>query len=214
MPFGAQLPKRNKCEFVFVLSLTDLLRQNVGPSYDIATFYVFDDPVRLYSKGIHGADFTPSSSMYLDGLDIFKLDALPPAREYRIDDISEYRRNIVDAAIEEVKAQKTFLNQFMTFIYSMPSATHQKPIKEIVCKWMMSKASLVSLNKVLDSVQSTSPMSQKQRARLNDILGSEVTELYRQALQQDGDADDIAKKMSVSAYELRYIKSIVSKQEK
>lgn len=208
LPAGGQLQKRNKFEYVFVMGLADLFRQNVDSSYDSATFYVFDDPLRLYSVGIGGADFKCSDSIYLDGLALFKLDTLPSGKYYDLDSLKTFHRSIIDEAIEEVKAQKTFLNQFMTFVYSMPSATHQKPIKAIVCEWMASKESLQKLNKTLDNIQSTSPMTQKQRARLNDILSSEVTALYRLALQQGGNEDEVAKKFSVSAYELRYVRAI------
>lgn len=207
---GDTLPKKNKYEYIFCLSINDLKRQtNLGPSYKDAAFYVFDDPLRLFRFGLQGADFEPADTIHLDGLVCSKLSTLPPAMEIDLVNMSFVGTvDIVAQATEEVKSQKTFLNQFMTFIYSMPSATHQKPIKEIVCKWMASKENVSKLNKRLDSINSTSPMSQKQRARLNELLSSDVTHLYRSALQEPGDEDDVALKMKVSAYELRYIRAI------
>lgn len=206
---GQQIPKRNKHEYILFLSLNDLRKQTFGPSYKTASMYVFDDPLRLFKVGLLGADFTPSDNIHLDGLTMSKLDSLPPARDVEFSKLTfTGSSDIVFHATEEVKAQKTFLNQFMTFIYSMPSATHQKPIKELVCKWMASKESLAKFNKRLDEVCTRVHMTAKQRLRITELLSSEVTDLYRRALHEDGDEDDVAKRMQVSAYELRYIRAI------
>jgi len=207
------LAKRNRYEHIFFLSYNDLKRQVVGPSYDNATFYVFDDPLRLFKVGLNGADFGRSESLYLDGLTLFKLSELSKPEKIGLQEV-EQQADLLEQALNEVKAQKTFLNQFMTYIYLLPSATHQKPIREVVFLWMNTKEPLAKLNKRLDAIASTSPLSEKQRTRLIGIVSSEVTELYRLALRQDGDEDDVAKELMVSSYELRYIRAILNPKKR
>lgn len=207
------LAKRNRYAHIIFLSFNDLKRQVVGPSYDNATFYVFDDPLRLFKVGLAGADFGRSETLYLDGLTLFKLDRLPAPQTVDLQTLAQ-QEDMIEMATAEVKAQKTLLTQFMSFIYMLPSGTHQKPIKELAFQWMVTKEPISKLHKRLDAVNSTSPLSVKQRARLCDVMSSEVTELYRLALRQEGDEDDVAKRMMISAYELRYIRAILNPKKR
>jgi hypothetical protein len=207
------LAKRNRYEHLIFLSYNDLKRQVVGPSYDNATFYVFDDPLRLFKVGLIGADYGRSETLYLDGLTLFKLAELPKPQDVDLQEM-EHQADLLEQALDEVKAQKTFLNQFMTYIYLLPNSTHQKPIKEAVFQWMVTKEPLAKLHKRLDALNNTSPLSEKQRTRLFGIVGSEVTELYRLALRQDGDPDDVAKELMVSSFEIRYIRAILNPKKR
>lgn len=207
------LAKRNRYEHIIFLSFNDLKRQVIGPSYDTATFYVFDDPLRLFRVGLAGADYGRSETIYLDGLTLTKLDKLPEPERVELSEL-DMQPDLIEMATAEVKAQKTLLTQFMTFIYSLPSASHQKPIKELAFQWMVTKEPMSKLHKRLDAIGATSPLSVKQRARLCEVMGSEVTELYRLALRQEGDEDEVAKRMMVSAYELRYIRAILKSSKR
>lgn len=207
------LPKRNRYAHLIFLAFADLKRQIIGPSYDSATFYVFDDPLRLFKVGLVGADYRASEAIYLDGLTLTKLDKLPEPQHVDLQELDS-QPDLIEMAMDEVKAQKTLLTQFMTFIYGLPSGSHQKPIKECAFQWMVTKEPISKLHKRLDAIGSTSPLSVKQRARMIEVMGSEVTELYRLALRQDGDEDEVAKRMMVSAYELRYIRAILNPKKR
>lgn len=202
------LAKRNRYQHIIFLSFNDFKRQVVGPTYDSATFYVFDDPLRLFKVGLVGADYERSEAIYLDGLTLFKLAKLPEPQRLEFEDL-DAQPDLIEMATAEVKAQKTFLNQFMTFIYSLPGGSHQKPIKELTFHWMVTKEPISKLQKRLDAVNNSSPLSVKQRTRLCEIMSSEVTDLYRLALRLDGTEDEVAKRMMVSAYEMRYIRAII-----
>lgn len=208
------LPKRNRHEHIIFLSFNDFKRQNVGPSYDAATFYVFDDPLRLFKVGLAGADFERSEALYLDGLTLSKLGSLPQPQEIEIDEIVS-QEDLLELALEEVKAQKTFLNQFMSYIYLLPSGTHQKPIREAVFRWMVTKEPVSKLSKRLDAIGNTSPLNEKQKTRLFALVSSEVIDLYRLALRQDeGTEDEMAMQMNISSYELRYIRAVLKPKKR
>jgi hypothetical protein len=208
------LPKRNRYEHIIFLSFNDFKRQNVGPSYDSATFYVFDDPLRLFKVGLDGADFERSEALYLDGLTLHKLASLPQPKELELDQIVS-QEDLLEMALEEVKAKKTFLNQFMSYIYLLPSGTHQKPIREAVFRWMITKEPVSKLTKRLEAIRGTSPLNEKQRLRLIDLVSSEVIDLYRLALRQDeGTEDEMAAQMNISSYELRYIRAVLKPKKR
>lgn len=170
-----------------------------------AQSYVFDDPISLTQYNLTPADFKMEDYFHVDGFSLvplIRLDRCPDV------EIERQQFNVLDHAKKIAKQQKTFLNQFMTFIYSMPSETHQKPIKELVCKWMASKESIGHYCKRIEKLRQTVQLNDKQVKRLTEILSSETTNLYRKALQMPGDEDDVAKELKISAYELRYIRAI------
>lgn len=167
--------------------------------------YVFDNPLRLAQFNFTPADYKMEEYFHVDGFSL-----IPCVRLDRCPDIAINRKpfDIVAVASEYAKQQITFLMQFMTFIYSMPSETHQKPVKELVCKWMASKEPFSKYCKRIETLRNTVHLTDKQVRRLSDLLSSPTAVLYRDALQQPGDEDEVAKEYKISAYEMRYIRSI------
>lgn len=208
---NALLPKRRRTDYVLFLSVKDFQR-NLGchTSFYDACFLVFDSPSNLSRFNIHYMDFKQGADLHLDGF-----VAKPLALDFdKLESRSVMRTgfDLIASCIVEVKSQRTLLNQLMTFIYTLPSATHQKPIKELICSWMVSRFTLVKLNSDLDKLNSKVPLTPKQRARINDILSSETAEIYHKAMIEGGEAEDLARKYGISAYEIKYMHAIASKK--
>lgn len=191
--------KRN--HFIFMTTGSFRANRSILETMD-ATAYVCDDPLSLSHYNFTPADYKREEFFHVDGFSL-----LPMGKLKKCADVPIVRApfSAIDEAVKVAKNQITFLNQFMTFIYSLPSETHQKPLKELVCKWMASKEPFSKYCKVI--VKNVS-LTEKQLNRLTAILTSETTALYREALQQPGDEDDVAKIYKISAYELRFIRAI------
>lgn len=200
-----RVKRQSKCEHFVFLSVA-AFHHNVKRLEELEGIccYVFDDPMALSQYNLTPADFVMEEDFHIDGFSLLptmNLDApeIVPTRT---------QFNVVEYAKTIAKQQITFLNQFMTFIYSMPSETHQKPIKELVCKWMASKESLGQYCKRITKLRTQLLLTDKQVNRLQELVTSPVAELYRKALQLPGDEDEIARTLKVSAFELRYIRAI------
>jgi hypothetical protein len=205
------LPKRKPklTEFVLFLGIKDLRRNiNYHKSFDDVLFLVFDTPIALSAFNFRHMDFKIGADIHIDGFetkpvkfDFEAIQSLP---------IERTGFDIVQMSVDEVKAQRTLLNHLFTFIYTLPRATHQTPIKELICKWMASRHTLVKLNGDLTRMKN-SPLNDKQRARLNDILSSETALIYREAMREGGESEGLARRYGISAYEINYMRAIAAK---
>lgn len=207
----ALLPKRKpkQIDFVVFFSVKDL-RRNVSydKSFDSVIFLVFDTPIALSGYNFKHMDFKIGADLHIDGFKCLplKLDF----EELEFQALTRTGFDIVQMSVDEVKAQRTLLNQLMTFIYQLPRATHQSVIKERICNWMASRNTLVKLNADLAKLKG-SPLNDKQRARLNDILSSETALIYREAMREGGDSEALARRYGISAYEINYMRAIAAK---
>ena len=205
-----KLPKRKPSgvEYAVMFSLKDMRRNlDCHASFKDVTFLVFDTPIALSAYNIRHMDFKIGGDIHIDGFECsplnLNLDVEPIT-------LSRTGFDIVQASVDEVKTLRTLLNQLMTFIYQLPRATHQTPIKELVCAWMGSNRTLVTLNNNLDKLKG-SPLTPKQRARLNEILSSETALIYREAMREGGESDVLARRYGISAYEINYMRAIAAK---
>jgi hypothetical protein len=205
-----KLPKKKPdgVQYVVAFSLKDLRRNLVcHASFKDVTFLVFDTPIALSAFNIPRMDFKIGGDIHIDGFECsplnLNLDVEPTT-------LVRTGFDIVQASVDEVKTLRTLLNQLMTFIYQLPRATHQTPIKELVCGWMCSTRTLVTLNNNLDKLKG-SPLTPKQRARLNEILSSETALIYKEAMREGGESNDLARRYGISAYEINYMRAIVAK---
>lgn len=170
--------------------------------------YVCDDPISLSQfRGFTLGDYKSEEFFHADGFSLVPMRNLENCPD---NPVVREKFDIIETASKIARKQITFLNQFMTFIYSLPYETHQKPVKEMVCKWMASKETLAQYCKRMEKLRQTVHLSEKQMKRLIALLSSETAQLYRDALQLPGDEDDVAKAMKISAFELRYIRAINS----
>lgn len=171
---------------------------------DTSCYFVFDSAFNLAAYTIHYMDMEIGNPLVTEGI-INKPMRIDTDVEHLELERSHY--DAIAEAVNEVKAQKTILNQLMTFIYTLSSATHQKPVKETICRWIVSKANIERLKKAL-LANKDAPLSVKQLDRIEVILTSDVAELYRTALREGGDTEILAEKYGISAYEMNYIRAV------
>lgn len=197
------LPKKRPAPYILMLSLKDFTR-NLDKLYQNATYLIFDSAIHLSKYDITYMDMMVGDKVHQDGLvrTPIELDLEGPELMF-----SKSHFDVIEQSIAEVKAQRTLLNQLMTFIYTLPRASHQRPVKEVICKWLPTKYNKTKLFANLKTIRDA-PLSDKQIERLSTILSSETADIYRKALQEGGDSDLLADKYQVSAYEINYIRAI------
>lgn len=201
--------KSKRKHFVFMTVLSFRRNREVLEIMPDIICYVCDNPLALSDFNFCPADYEREEFFHIDGFSLTDINM----RLHKCPDVAIARTpfNVIEEAKIEAKDQITFFNQFMTFVYSKPSETHQKPLKEIVCKWMLTKDPfMVCFNKI----KSTVALSEKDLARVTVILTSETADLYRKALQLNGPEEEIAKIYKISAYEMRYIREVSKKAAK
>jgi hypothetical protein len=197
------LPRSIKQSLVIFLSAKDLKR-NLNKLNEKRVYLVFDSAVTLSKYMLHYMDMVIGDRVHLDGF--IRKDA---AFDLDVPDL-EFTNSHFDVilhSVAEVKAQRTLLNQLMTFIYTLPRSSHQKPVKVAICSWLPTRYGLPKLFSRLKAL-SDSPLTEKHLERLGVILTSETANIYRQALQEGGDSDLLAEKYQISAYEINYIRAI------
>ena len=170
-----------------------------------STCYVCDDPIALSSYNVVPVDYKAAEDFHVDGFTLLDFKAIPTGKAQAI------RRepfDIVESAKRHARAQQTFFTTFMTFIYTMPKETHQLPVRQMACKWLASTETERQLANRIATLRKTVTLTEKQTARLFDLLQGDVVDLYRKGLQMEGDEDDVAMKLKISAYEMRYIRAI------
>jgi hypothetical protein len=199
-------------KYVLFLSMSEF-RANMKVRSRVLTKYtciVFDAAMSLIRYTVTPMDYE-IQTLHLDGV-----TELEPSFDMTTVEDKEFTRTSFDPiteAVEEVKAKKTILNQFMTFIYSLPSSTHQKPVKEKVCAWFVTKQSVnVLINKLKNDKRL--PLTEKQLQRLHTILSSDTAQLYKKALIEGGDSEELSLKHVISAYEINYIRAINAQGKK
>lgn len=213
-------PTKKVIFFLTHLSLRRNLPKINSKPYDNCVGVVFSNPVDISTySGVEPLDFSLSKDIHIDA---FILEDLCIARfivEKSTVKIERNKINYLDLIMQHVRSFDSLLNPLMTFIYTLPSFTHQKPIKEILCRWLYSSESNDDLEKTLSDKSVSIPLTEKQRARLRDIMNSELSSKYKRALNKYKKSKvkdeklikELVDEFNVSAYELRYIISISTK---
>lgn len=167
--------------------------------------YVCDDPISLAPFDLIPADYKPAEDFHVDGYTLTEFKNLPVAKQ-----VTGARRkfDMVTVAKKHASSQQTFFTNFMTFIYSMPKESHQLPVRQLACKWLASTETYRQLNNRIDKLRKGVFLTDKQVERLIALLSADVVAIYREGLQMEGDEDDVAMKLKISAYEMRYIRAI------
>lgn len=206
IPPGALLPKKkSKHPYLLFFTLKDMRRNGKFlDKYADRIILVFDSPIALSTYQMNYMDFKVGTDLHIDGFECTGLDWEREVVEYPFE---RSDTDLVRMSVEEVKAQRTVLNQLMTFIYSLPNSTHQTPVKATVCGWMGSRNTIQHLIKTLKANRDC-PMSDKQYARLADILTSETALIYRNAMREGGDSEDLARRYGISAFEINYMRAV------
>jgi hypothetical protein len=167
--------------------------------------YVCDDPISLAPFDLIPVDYKEAEDFHVDGFTLIEFKNIPPAKE-----VTGKRRkfDVVDHAKKHAASQQTFFTNFMTWCYTMPSETHQLPVRQLACKWLASKETYRQLNNRIAHLRKSVYLTDKQAERLVELLSTETVGIYREALQMEGTEDEVAGKLKISSYEMRYIRAI------
>lgn len=134
-----------------------------------------------------------------------------------IADFSMRVNNYVREVSHRVK-QGSFLTPFMTFIYRLPYATHQKPIKSLIFNWMYYSGETKSLEHAVDYLAKQNTiltLTNKMRGALLDIVSLPKIFDYIKALaeirsESELKYSELGVKYKVEVYELNYIISVIN----
>lgn len=179
---------------------------------------VFSCPVDLYPyEGITPLDYLEATDLHIDAFNYIGMRR--SLLKQGDSTITFETHNYLDKVLTKVRSSKSILTKLMSFVYTMPSSTHQKPVKELACSWLNSGQGDGDLKIRMDKLSKQVHLSDKQKQRFLDILLSEDASLYKNALIKclnitDVDAEPfyrVVNKFKVSAYELRYVKAVCSK---
>lgn len=131
--------------------------------------------------------------------------------------------DVTKLLVEKVKERGSILNPLMSLIYTLPNSTHQKPVKVGICHWMFYGGQPDTLDTILDIIHSKARLNPKIRERLTAVLLSDNGDRYRKAFQvvvrklkkkKEIDYDALAADHSISAYDMRYMRSVVADYSK
>jgi len=214
---GEKAPKRN---VVFIICIADLFRNLKvlnGPLYRDVQVFVFASPLRINelqncthldldpdvaNRGIgFRLAHTLSSVKYKAAL---KRDPALPVRR----DNGQYLTVLTD----NVK-HGSLLTPLMTFIYTLPRATHQTPVKEALAKFFFGTSVQSALEDELAKF-----LSEKNLIKVRDLVTSEVARTYRDAFRdyrekikggEKINLKSLCNRWNVNDYEMKYVLSVI-----
>ncbi|QZE58764.1 hypothetical protein pEaSNUABM28_00207 [Erwinia phage pEa_SNUABM_28] len=152
--------------------------------------------------------FGHSESLKRFGLDVdLKLDEMQPQRG-KLQPVGQYLDDLKKRAIDG-----SLFYSLMTFIYTLPSKTHQKPLTATICKWIFN-GGRKNIEREIDAMPIK--LTAMQRHTLMKILAKPVADrlcqafldLHSGACETAGEA---VVKHNVQVFELGYIRGNVEK---
>lgn len=188
-------PEGNYRQHIFVVGTREYDR-NATSIRDLEnhTFYVFGNADMLRHYGLE--------------TDV-DLDQVEPVKA-RMTPIGSYMEELKKKAIAN-----SLLHSLMTFIYTLPSKTHQKPVTSAICQWIYAGGK-GDVEKVVDKLPIK--ISGINRHRLIKILAQPVTARLCAAFRdlQSGKCETVGEAVlrhDVQVFELGYIRGNVEKVE-
>ncbi|QZE60115.1 hypothetical protein pEaSNUABM35_00198 [Erwinia phage pEa_SNUABM_35] len=152
--------------------------------------------------------FGHSESLKRFGLDVdLKLDDMVPQRG-KLQPVGQYLDDLKRRAIDG-----SLFYSLMTYIYTLPSKTHQKPLTATICKWIFN-GGRKSIEREIDAMPIK--LSAVQRHTLMKILAKPVAERLCQAFLDlhSGACETVGEavvKHNVQVFEIGYIRGNVEK---
>ncbi len=212
--------------FIFIVSLSDLIRNLKvlnSANYKECAVFIFASPIRLSElTGVTYLDMMidPAAKGFgfklTYNIDLVKYRANMRQSDEKQKQIARDSREHLTILTDSVK-EGSLLTPLMTFIYSLPNATLQTPVKIAVAKIISKGLPLTQLDKLIAST-SDYVISEKAKSKLYNILQSDVGERYMSAFKQYHQTKkkkgsislaSIANKFNVSDYEIRYLLSVL-----
>ena len=219
MRLKAKAPKGD----LFFLTFEDLVRNlkvvNLSKYSDV-NVYVFASPIRLNElEGITLLDVETSPGAVGFG---FNLRHTPDYKVCRSasrkpggKEVSVVNVNVLETLTNSIK-KGSILTPLMTFVYSLPSATLQTPVKLAVAKILVENRPIKSLDKLLSSTTEYD-LSSMSKARLIEILKSDVCKPYIEAFKHRAEskakhlgATALAKKFGIDVFDVSYLLALVT----
>ncbi|QZE59447.1 hypothetical protein MPK66_gp203 [Erwinia phage pEa_SNUABM_2] len=152
--------------------------------------------------------FGHSESLKRFGLDVdLKLDDMVPQRG-KLQPVGQYLDDLKRRAIDG-----SLFYSLMTYIYTLPSKTHQKPLTATICKWIFN-GGRKSIEREIDAMPIK--LSAVQRHTLMKILAKPVADRLCQAFLDlhSGACETVGEavvKYNVQVFEIGYIRGNVEK---
>lgn len=184
----------------------------------------------LYECGIRCIDIEYSEEEKFVIVMLSKKEALNRALDqirndsyvYYTGDFSQHTQrinNYVKEVVHRVK-QGSFLTPFMTFIYRLPYATHQKPVKNLFINWLFYSGYSKDIYRALNFLQNHNPvfkLSNRIMEALTNALSLPNIREYARAfrdLRNDLSLPytELVQRYKVDMYELNYMVSIVNSE--
>lgn len=222
LPAGMRLRENKKPirDVIFVMSIPDF-RRNLeifnSRKYESTRVFLFASALRINElQNVTALDFDTDPAQAGLGFTPRKDLNMPLYRrtlKSSADTVKHSVVNYLNTLTDNVK-RGSLLNTLMTFIYTLPSATHQTPIKEAVAVNLYRAQSFKKLEEAFDALDLN--ITKRVRDRFKEILTSEIGENYKQAFKAmaaDPDKanalENACKQFQTSDYEMRYLKSVV-----
>lgn len=216
---GDVLPNATKCPIIIMQDVRQYgrhLRALRRPAYNNTIVIVFGSSLSL--SGIK--DYLPLDHTMVEGSRCcesvpLKLTRKHLARVLKAQPSPAQSLQPCDHLANMVESVKkdSLLNPLMSYIYTLPSRTHQTPIKELCARALVLRHRFDDLAKSIrkEGLQLSSGSAE----RLKSIIDGQVADKYRAFFHKFGDGhgysaiDDLCAEYHVSPYEVRYVLSIV-----
>jgi len=210
-----------KRKIIFIISVIDFFKnievlKAKGDDYQV---FLFASPLRISEVlGMSALDFEPDNeykgmSYRLTVLneDLYRKDLKLPGSTEVKRDTRKYLATLINSA-----KQGSFLNPLMTFIYTLPRASHQTPVKEVVATGIYRGW---TSDKVFEAIGAKGLVLTRRAADLlENIIQSEMAHAYVEAFKMykaekkkgaTVNIKSICKQTSTSDYEMRYLLSVL-----
>lgn len=222
LPSGIRLKENKKPirSVLFILNVQDFQRNLTvlnSVRYENVQVFIFASPLRIRElQNVLALDFDVNPTANGLGFTMrkdFNMVAYRKAmKKEGAEEVSKVTTHYLGILTENVK-RGSLLNPLMTFIYTLPSATHQTPIKEAVAHYLYKFQSFKAFEESLDGLRNIT-ITKRVRDRLKEILTSEIGENYKAAFkalssEKDATIKSVCEKFRTSDYEMKYIQSIV-----
>lgn len=229
LPSGSRLKENKKPvrNVIFVLDVADFDRNVTvlnSKKYADVRLFIFASPLRIKElSNVVPLDFQTNPAGLGLGFVLrkdFDMKAYRKALKNEIETVSKEPAQYLRVLTDNAKLG-SLLNPLMTFIYTLPSSTHQTPVKEAVAQYLYKGYSYRRFEEMLDELRDIT-ITKRVRDRLKEILTSEVGENYRAAfkalsevpkdklnLKDKAALEEICTRFKTSGYEMSYIRSIV-----
>jgi len=132
-------------------------------------------------------------------------------------DVEREKKDFLGVMIDSVK-RGSLLNPLMTFIYTLPSSTHQTPVKEACARFLYTGMTYDQMIRELTrdhDLELTDRANTKMRTILSSEVGKAFASLFAEFRSKRNSAtfDVLCAKYETSPYEVRYILSVVGVDE-